>query len=41
MGRAVLDERRDADRLAKILNEPRIGFVKEHGSKRRPVKVKR
>jgi hypothetical protein len=22
----------------KILNEPRLGFVKEHGSKRRPVK---
>jgi hypothetical protein len=23
---------------SKILNEPRLGFVKEHGSKRRPVK---
>jgi hypothetical protein len=41
MGRTVLDERRDAERLAKILNERQIGFVKEHGSKRRPVKVKR
>lgn len=41
MGRTVLDERRDAKRLAKILNKPRIGFVKEHGSKRRPVKKSR
>lgn len=32
MGRAVLDECRNADRLAKVLNELRIGFVKEHGS---------
>jgi hypothetical protein len=24
--------------LSKVLNEPRLGFVKEHGSKRRPVK---
>jgi hypothetical protein len=24
--------------LSKILNEPRLGFVKEHGSKKRPVK---
>jgi hypothetical protein len=23
---------------AKILNEPRLGYVNEHGSKRRPVK---
>jgi hypothetical protein len=37
MGRTVLDERRDAERLAKILNERQIGFVKEHGSKRRPL----
>jgi len=27
--------------LSKILNEPRIGFMKEHGSKHRPAKVKR
>jgi hypothetical protein len=27
--------------FSKIINEPRLGFVKEHGSKRRPVKRKK
>jgi hypothetical protein len=27
-----------ASPLSKILNEPRLGFVAEHGSKKRPVK---
>jgi hypothetical protein len=38
MGRTILAECRNAMGLTQILNEPRLGYVEEHGSRDRPVK---